>query len=795
MNLQEKIFKLLPEITRPYRYTGSEIGSVVKKDYSLNIALSYPDLYDIGMGNLALKILYQFINEQTDAWAQRVFSPWLDMEEMLRREKLPLYTLEGYNALFELDLLAFTIPYELVYTNILTILDLGGIPLLARERGEGVPLVIAGGPVTNNPEPMADFFDGFFIGEGEAGILSIINTMKAAKKQGLNRSQTLGELAKIPGFYSPLLLTVTYDESGYYIKEASGTVKRQVMPDLNGLAPVTRFPLPWGKVAHDKGMVELFRGCYHRCRFCLAGNYYKPVREVSPAQVQRAVREIFIHQGQREFTLLSLSSGDYSLLPQLLKVLNEEWQDNYVSFFLPSLKINSFNLELLEELNTVRKSGLTLAVEAGSEEIRRIINKDVSDEKLFEIIRAASKKGWKLVKLYFMLGFTDDLNKERVAIEDLLGRLLSLDRRMKYNVSINPLLPKAMTAFERNKLYEPEVMLGEFIKLKGVFQREKRVAIKYVTLEMGYLEGILARSNRKAGAMILEAYTKGCRFEGWFENFKWDVWKDLLEKHTPPVLWKALDPGKTLPWGFIDFGLEKDFLSREYEKSLLGEPSPSCDEGCKDFCGVCDPQTQIIKAPSVFEKPSIPRLFLQSDAYTATVSVIFTKTGPLRFVSQLDLSALWEKLLIKAQLPILFSEGFNPRPRLQFGFTAPVGVESEYENMRFLLGGNLSEAEVKERLSTVFSAGEIKRVIFSVPRLPSLQSITVYQDLQLEKVSIFDEKLLILIKSENLCLLEDSRQITFRAPITEKISKYSDYCDIYALKRIGLWTKEKSEVI
>jgi radical SAM family uncharacterized protein/radical SAM-linked protein len=800
MQLQNKINEILPYVSRPTRYIGGEVNSVLKENPSLKVALAYPDVYEIGSGNLAIQLFYEILNERTDFQAERVFAPWMDFEKALRENNLPLYTLESFSPLYEIDAVAFNLPFELVYTNILNMLDLGQIPLLQQDRKGNAPFIIGGGPALANPEPIAPFFDLFFLGEGERAIVEILEIIEKGKRAKLSRDQILKNLSQIPGAYVPSLCPVEYEENGFYLKEVPGfRIQKRIEPDLNHVPIPVKSPVPWLRPVHDKGTLELMRGCYHRCRFCQAGTFYKPVRERNPAVIQEAVREMFKNQGIRDFSLMSLSSGDYSLVEPLLKKLNEEWKKNFVSFYLPSLRINSFNLELLESLNEVKKTGLTLAVEAGSGAVRKFINKEVSDEKLLEIVGEASSRGWRVIKLYFMLGMTDDLEEEKNGIIELLKLLSIKNPRISFNVSINLFIPKPMTPLQWRKIYTPETIRPQFREIQLAFKPNRKVKVRYQAPESVYLEGILARGNRNTATLILDAFQKGSRFDAWEECFDPSKWEETLQRKNPgfeeTLLQENLDREKSLPWSFLDISVNDTFLRQEEEKAGNKTLSPGCQEGCLDFCGACNEKAGNRKAEPIFSSAEpVPALFKTSEDYAGTVGLVFEKTGNLKFLSQLDLLTWWEKMLIRAGIPLLFTEGFNPRPRMEFGFTFPVGMESFYENLRFQIGENLTESEIQTRIQSALPGLKISRMNVFETRPASLQSTTVFQDIRIKKVFIRDENLLSLIKNQEI-LNENEEMIEIRLPLAEKIRKWEDRCDLFTIQRLKLLTQDKKEVV
>jgi len=805
LDIQQALKNILPFVQRPSRYIGKETGIALKTNFALNIALCYPDLYEIGMGNLALQILYERVNQTPNFLAQRVFAVWPDMEEKLKEAQIPLYTLENYTPLNQLDVLAFTLPFELVFTNVLAVLELGQVPLFSKDRTENHPFVLGGGPVCANPEPLAPFFDAFLIGEGEKAIIQALETIHEGKKQNLTRQEILKNIALISGFYVPSFYQIQYQNNGFYIENIQKTediapqfIQKRVEKNLDNILPPSYFPISWTKPIHDKGMVEIFRGCYHRCRFCQAGNYYKPVRERSPKVIQEGIQKIFKNQGKREFSLLSLSSGDYSLLSELLSHLTQEWDQNFVSFYLPSIKINSFNIDVLSQISSVRKSGLTLAIEVGGEDTRKEINKEVSDEKLFEILRQAKEKGWKLAKLYFMIGITNNLEKEKEDIVALLQKLSLLFKGFQFHVSINLFIPKAQTPFQFRKIYPEEIA---FLAMKDILAQVKKnrsLKISFSSSFGHFLEGFFARGSREAAHALLLAYQKGARFDGWQEQFNEPLWKDILES-TKDVLnynifLSSLNKEKKLPWDFIKTGESQDFFKKEEERALNKEGSLGCQEFCADYCGHCNQEEKNLKAQPEFLTHKTPLLFKTAKDYQASVGVVFERPYPYNLVSQLEFLPYWEKVLTMAQMPLIFTEGFNPHPRMEFGFFAPVGIESFYENFRFQIWQDLSEEEIRQKIAPFYPANIVKIKVFK-KRPPSLQSLTFFQDFSLKKVFVYDENLLSFIKEKGEILFEDQEAIDFRLPVTEKVKTLLSWCDFFKIQRLRCLTKEKEEVI
>ena len=773
-NTKTFIINNLSSFKKPARYIGGEINSVVKRDSKIKVGLCYPDLYEVGMGNLAIKILYEKINQHPDFSAERVFAPFLDFEDFLRKNNIKLYTLETFTYLKDLDVLAITIPYELVYTNILNIIDLGGIPLHSKDRE--YPLVIGGGPILN-PEPLSSFFDGFFIGEADTAIIEILEKIRDYK--GIDKIELLKRLEGIEGFYSPLLHEIKYEKK-FFVKNFNFTIKKRV-EDINNVPSCFNFPIPWFSV-YDKEGIEIARGCYHRCRFCNSTVFYKPVRERSIKDIEKAVEWGFYKNGVLEFSLLSLSSADYSKIGLLLDRLNEKWSKNYVSFYLPSLKVNSFSLGLLEKLKSVKKTGLTLAIECG-QKYRKAINKDVSDEKLFDIINEARDRGWDHVKIYLMIGFFD-LEDEKIEIIELIKSFGSFD--MIFNISLNLFVPKPFTPFERKKLYRPDEVEPVFKEIKKFSKRFRNIKLSYSDPYASYIEGVLARGSRETSKIIEDAFKAGLRLDGWDEFLNKDVWFKIFDENKEIV--DEINESYNLPWHFINPLVSLEFIKKEENRSVVFESSPSCDDGCKDFCGACT-SIKNTKASNEFYDYDVPVLF--KDEYKVIASIVFEKKGSLVYLSSIDILKLFERVLVRARLPLVFTTGFNPKIRLEFGFISPVGFESEYENVRIFLHSD--DDSIKEKIEEA-SSGLIKiravKKFYSKPE--SLQSLSKYFVLSANKFLLDKYNLLSFI--DNSDFFENEKgEIVFRIKCGDfKVFKEKLF---YMVKRLKVLDKDFKEVL
>ncbi|SHH35265.1 radical SAM family uncharacterized protein [Caloranaerobacter azorensis DSM 13643] len=601
---KDTLDKILSRVEKPARYIGNEINSYSKdtKDVKVRFAFAFPDIYEVGMSHLGLHILYSLLNEREDVFCERVFAPWVDMEYELRKHNIPLYALESKEPINKFDFVGFTLQYEMSYTNVLNMLDLAHIPLFSKDRKEEDPFIVAGGPCVYNPEPLADIIDFFVIGESEELILEIIEVYEKWKESNRTREEFLEEISQIQGVYVPKFYEVIYNQDGT-IKEFKpksekypNVIKKRIIKNLDEVHFPDRVIVPYIETVHDRVMLEIFRGCTRGCRFCQAGMIYRPVRERSVDKLLDYAQKLIETTGHEEISLSSLSTSDYSRLEELVKSLINKFKDKMIGLSLPSLRLDSFSLDIIQEIQKVRKTGLTFAPEAGSQRLRDIINKGINEEDLINSVRDAFYLGWSTVKLYFMIGLPYENYDDILGIKDLAYKVkdiyfgLPKDKRkgnLKVTVSTSCFVPKPFTPFQwfgQNTV--------ETFKEKQRFLanniRDKKITYNFHDSELSFLEAVFARGDRRLSKALIRAWQKGCKFDGWADHFNYEKWMETFrETGIDPSFYanRHREYDEILPWDFIDVGVSKKYLINENEKAKKGILTRDCRKGCTG-CGI-----------------------------------------------------------------------------------------------------------------------------------------------------------------------------------------------------------------
>jgi len=716
--------ELLPILPRPSRYLGSEWGAVFKDPTQVTVrcALAFPDMYEVGMSYLGQKILAQALNAQPNFWAERVFTPDEEAGTILREHGVPLATLESDTPLADMDVIGFSLTHELCYTNILYMLDLAGIPFRSADREAMLPLIVAGGGAAFNAEPVAPFFDAMVIGDGEEAMVQLLAAVERAKAEGMDKRALLRSLAEIPGLYVPSL----FEDKGPGVPlvplvEGYETVEKAVVDDLDRAPFPTGQVIPFGAI-HDRLTMEIARGCTRGCRFCQAGMIYRPVRERSLDGLDEILTTGLAETGYEETSMLSLSTGDFSGLDSLFTRSFDKCAAEQISISLPSLRVGSLSAPIMERISSIRRTGATIAPEAGSQRLRDVINKGVDEAGLMEHIRLLFENGWQGVKLYFMIGLPTETDEDLDAILDLCLKVRDAAgrhiKRLQVSAAVSPFVPKPHTPFQ----WEAQIPLEEIYRridhLRNIFRPHKRISIRYHEPEMTSLEGVFSRGDRRLAEVVERAYAKGALFSSWKDHLRLAPYREAMDEtgldwdqYTGPR-----DPEGPLPWDHLSSGLTKRFLLKERERALAGKITNDCRYGACRNCGVCQFDGRVSTLAGQAENKDIrPKLvFHQRDQegeqppYTVDkpdltgkaghYRVWYEKTGPAAFLSQLELQSVFERAFRRARLPMTFSAGFHPMPRLSFGKALPVGVESRCEWINVFLREDFGPDEVIERL-------------------------------------------------------------------------------------------------
>lgn len=705
---------ILPLIEQPSRYLGSEINTI-KKDHSkvkLRFALAFPDLYEIGTSHFGLQILYHILNLHHEIAAERVFAPGTDMEAHLKSSGIPIMSLESHKPLDQFDIIGFSLLYELNYTNILTMLELANIPLFARQRGVSHPFVIAGGPCTCNPEPVADFFDAIVVGDGENVIIKMSHAWLTWKTSGKSDKETLLRMwSHIEGVYIPVFFKPKYDENGFQTLVPGfsdyKTVKRAIVNDLNNAVFPDAPIIPYGKPVHDRLRIEVSRGCTRGCRFCQAGMIYRPVRERSLETLLSLSDACVASTGYEDMSLLSLSTGDYECIVPLMERLMARYKSRRIAVSLPSLRAGTLSPALMQLVKRVRKTGFTIAPEAGSQRLRDVINKNITKKEIADTVRDAFGLGWRVIKLYFMVGLPTENDNDLQAIVDLVKMLRKIKgsngRRGTLNVSVATFIPKSHTPFQ----WSSQISLTESKQKIRRLQKNLKmpgIQFKFQNPEASMLEGLWARGDRSLGRLLLNAYRKGCKFDGWSDKFNYQLWQEAFCDESVDIDFyttRLRDTAEPLPWDHIDTGVTKDFLKSELLKAEHGEYTVDCRSGDCNSCGVCD--FEIIE-PKVFDicEEGTVKIFSADDVketFYKTLKISFSKRGQAKYFGHLEQVKIFLRAIQRAGIPVKFSAGFHPKPKISFEDPLPIGLESLNEIFYLSVRGDVKPKNIIDRLN------------------------------------------------------------------------------------------------
>ena len=695
---------LLPYVQNPSRYLGTEVNRIVKAPESvkMKIALAFPDLYDIGTSHFGIQILYHLLNRQGDILAERIFAPASDMEALLRRHDIALPSLESMRAMGEFDLVGFSLLYELNFTNVLNMLQLGNVPLKWEQRQDHHPIIIAGGPSVCNPEPMADFFDAMVFGDGETVVLEMAKAWIHWKDNGGgDKAPLLEAWSMLDGVYIPRFYKADYDEDGFQhltrTGQGSPTVTRAIVPELDPASFPDRPIIPFGKPIHDRLRMEVARGCTRGCRYCQAGMIYRPVRERSPRSIMELIEDALENTGYEDLSLLSLSTGDYSCLTELMEHLMLRCSAERVAVSLPSLRAGSLSPRLMALIRSVRKTGFTIAPEAGSQRLRDVINKNITDEDIKTTVESAFELGWTVIKLYFMIGLPTETDEDLDAIVDMVQRLKQIKgrqrRKPKINVSVTTFVPKPHTAFQWSAQISLEASRRKISYLKQRLQMSG-VQVKWQKPEMSVLEGLLARGDRRLGSLIQRAVQNGCTFDGWNDHFDFERWKAAMAQCDLDIDFfttRPRDLEEPLPWQHMDARVDVSFLKSQWQAAHQSESDSEsecvqdCRNGACHGCGVCDfdsiaPCVHKTYEPHDADEPDQGTADADADHYV-WLSLTFTKMGDARFFGHLELSHIFSRAVRRAKIQVQYSKGFHPMPKLSFDDPLPLGIESRAEQM------------------------------------------------------------------------------------------------------------------
>ncbi len=754
---------ILMKIEKPARYIGHEVNSVVKDKDKVNVrfAMCFPDVYEIGMSHLGIQILYDMFNSMEDVWCERVYSPWLDLDAIMRQENIPLFALESQEPVKDFDFLGITIQYEMCYTNILQVLDLAQIPLNAVERGEDCTIVIGGGPCSYNPEPIADFFDIFYIGEGETRYQELIDLYKQCKADRVGRVEFLRRAARIPGMYVPRFYEVKYHNDGTIEsflpteEDIPATIMKEIAMSVSDIPYPMKPVVPYTKVTQDRVVLEIQRGCIRGCRFCQAGQLYRPVRERDVNVLKNYAVEMLKNTGHEEISLSSLSSSDYSKLPEFIDYLIEECNKKHINISLPSLRIDAFSLDVMSKVQDIKKSSLTFAPEAGSQRLRNVINKGLTEEVILQGSTLAFEGGWSRVKLYFMLGLPTETEEDIRGIAELSNKIamayfdtVPKEKRSPGSVQIvastSFFVPKPFTPFQWAPQCTKEEFLDKaYLTRKAISEQlnQKRIKYNWHEADASVMEGVLARGDRRLCEVIRRVYEKGGFYDAWSEYYDNERWLQTIEECGLTVEFytsRKREEDEIFPWDFIDCGVTKEFLLREWHKAQAETVSENCKlkcQGCgaQRFGGGICKEPKGINEVSAKENTNEAAKVRQSESAEIPVTkenaateapaqksrirlrVKFSKHGAIRFIGHLDVMRFFQKAIRRADIDVAYSAGFSPHQIMSFASPLGVGLESNGEYMDIDVYSLTSCEDVMNRLNEASIPGIQVEGVYILP--------------------------------------------------------------------------------
>ena len=776
--------RILSKVSKPGRYLGNEHNTIIKNwaDINASIALAFPDVYDTAMPYNGFQILYHILNRESDIAAERAYAPWPDMEDLMREHHLPMFSLESKRQLRDFDIVGFSLPYDLLYTNILTMLDLADIPIWTKDRGEKDPFIIAGGTNAYNPEPVAEFFDLVVIGDAEELIVELVRRIGEGRRAGRSRRDILEDLVSMPeGIYVPAFYDFVSDSNGQLVaisknfEGAPDRVKSAKIPVLEASNYPTKPIVPIVETAQDRFALEVMRGCTQGCRFCHAGMVYRPVRERKPQELIETAKTTLAATGQKNLSLLSLSTSDYTGLGEVVEGMKPFLRENRVGVSFPSMRLDTFTKEIATIASEERKSGLTFAPEAGTWRMRRVINKLISDEDLYSSVQIALDGGWKTLKFYFMLGLPTETQADLQGIVDLITDVRKMAQsygRIKINVSLSTFIPKPETPFQW-EAQDSKELIREKIDFLMANLKHKNVKASYRDPLYSEIEGVISRGDRKVAMAIYSAWEEGARFDSWGDYFRYERWMKAFKKagiNFEEYL-AAKDDQDLLPWDLVDNRILKKFLRREKRKAYQEATVIDCRDGCL-ACGVCDFDElfmRIVKdgtagesevIPEIYEAPereALPELLNTTPVQTARLQ--YSKSGMASYLGHLDVQSSFMRAISLASLPVVYSQGFNQRPKISSGPALPLGYTSEAEFIDLLLYRQVDS--IVADLNKYLPAGlKVMSVAWHKGRIDALtgQITAIKQQIKLEDISAelsledlkqnFEQKKNVYIKRE-----------------------------------------------